>query len=358
MDTTTSVVLSSAAADEFVELSSPHLKVRGRLFKKEILPWGEFSHPRNPKFKVNVDQDFYRQLKQNFDNKVCPIVQVPMVDDQNRHVESPERNIGQVVDLGSDSHGIYAYIDVRKNADDVGQTLLGASAKMSLNHLDRTTNQYVGPALYHVAVTNRPYLTNLSDFEEVAMSDDTEEEAELLVNGVSETQSISKEEIPMVTKDEAITALSEYGIDVNAGQAALQELQGFVDLSNVIEVDAVTPEAVSSAIVDLSNSINERDQQIETLTTQLNEVNLSKAQAEVEKYIEEGRILPAMKDDMVDLSLTDRDRFERFLLPEDFARVEMSEQGVTTSEDTHQNDPEDAAKAEGARLATLAQGRN
>lgn len=358
MDT---VILSSPATHDFVECSRRHVKTSGKLFKKQIFRWGEFSHPENPNYKIKVDRDFYDALKRNFDNGVCPIVQVPLVNELNQHVESPERNIGEVVDMSADEEGVNVFIDVRRHAEDVGEIILGASAKMSLNYMDRRINKAVGPTLIHVAATNRPYLVDLKDFETVAASDaDTNDEVVLLLSDGDNVKTSSEEESSM-TKDELIAALSEYGIDVVKGQQALEEVEGFVALSNVLGDDVVaTPEVLSNTIVELTNSVQERDAQLEEreariqeLTSQIQDVNLSAATAEVESLIEKGRILPAWKEDMIELSMSDRKRFETFLLPEEMAEAELSEQGFTSSESTHEEDPAARAKAEGERLANL-----
>ena len=208
-------VLLSGPTENYVDCSSPHVKVTGKLVRKQIFTWGEFSHPNNPDFKINVDKDFYSKLKKNFDDLVCPIVQYPMVDASNRHVEDPERNLGEIVDLDSDEFGVNAYIDVRKHGDDVGRTILGASAKVSLNYLDTKTNKHVGPTLIHVAATNRPYLTDLDGYQTVSASVDTvEDETVLLLSADSEGDIEESKPIKeaIVDKDELITALTELGV--------------------------------------------------------------------------------------------------------------------------------------------------
>lgn len=357
MDT---VILSSQVTDDYVECSRRHVKSTGTLFKKQIFRWGEFSHPMNSDIKINVDQDFYNALKRNFDNGVCPIVQVPLANEQNQHVESPERNIGEIVDMSSDDEGVNVYIDVRRHAEDVGEIILGASAKISLNYKDTRTNTFVGPTLLHVAATNRPYLVDLNDFETVSASAaDTNEEPILLLSNVEE-MSNSEEDIKM-NKEELIAALSEHGIDVAAGQQALTDIEGFVALSNVLGDDIVaTPDTLSQTIVDLTASIADRDsklaereERIQQLTSQMQEASLSAAEAEVDGLIQDGRILPAWRDNMVQLSMNDRDAFTTFLLPEEYAKVELSEQGFTSTKETLEEDPAARIAAEGIRLANL-----
>lgn len=353
------IILSGTVTDDFIECSKRHVKTTGRLFKKQIFRWGEFNHPMNPDIKINVDQKFYDSLKRNFDNGVCPIVQVPLADEFNRHVESPEKNIGEVVDMSADSSGVYVYIDARRHAEDIGEIILGASAKISLNYKDTATNNSVGPTLLHVALTNRPFLTNLSDFETVSASNaDTTDEVVLLTGG--DTQIPPKEE-PHMDKEELIAALSEYDIDVMAGQQALTDLEGYVSLSSVLGEDIVaTPDTLSSAIVELTSSLGERDSKIaeqetriQSLTEQILEVNLAAAEAEVDTLIAAGRIRPSTREAMIDLSQNDRERFELFLIPEEEARIELNELGLTTSEQTLEEDPHTRAVAEGERLANL-----
>ena len=356
-------ILSSPSMDDFVECSRRHVKTTGRLFKKQIFRWGEFSHPANANYKINVDREFYDTLKRNFDSGVCPIVQVPLANEKNQHVESPDRNIGEVVDMSADDEGVNVYIDVRKYSEDVGKTILGASAMFSLNYMDHRTNQKVGPALLHVCATNRPYLTDLKDFETVSASAaDTNEEVVVLLSDVADNNVVpNSEEETSMTKEELIAALSEHGIDVAAGQQALADVEGFVALSSVLGDDVVaTPDALSNTIVELTNSIKERDTQIQereeriqTLTAQIQEASLSNATAEVEDLIEKGRILPAWKDQMIELSMSDHEKFTSFLLPEEYAKVELSEQGFTSAENTLEEDPLARAKAEGERLAEL-----
>lgn len=165
-----------------------------------------------------------------------------------------------------------------------------------------------------------------------------------------------------MTKEELIAALSEYSIDVAAGQQALADLEGYVALSSVLGDDSIvaTPDTLSNTIVDLTNSLQERDAKIEEqetrlqdLTAQIQEINLSAATAEVESLIEKGRIRPVTKDVMIDLSMNDRERFELFLIPEEEAQIELSEQGFTTSESSQEKTPEERAREIGARLAEL-----
>lgn len=357
------VILSSHDSEEFIECASSHVKTKGKLFKKMMFRWGEFSHPRNPQVKIKVDQDFYTSLKKNFDSRVVQNVHFPMVNDRNEHSDAVDRNLGEIVDLTSDDKGIYAYIDVRKNQDDIGTTILGASAKIQMNYLDRRTNKNVGPTLIHLASTNLPFLTDLDGYEEVAASDaDTYSEAVLLTD-TSESQNVNtvptKEETAM-TKEELIAELSEnHGIDVQRGQDALLELEGYVALSDVVSGEGpVTPSVLSDTIVELTNSVQARDAQIDELNTELQGIKTAAAADKVDELIGKGRILKSWRDHMIDLSLTDSDKFDAMLIPEGVMEAEFSEVGITTAEEPRSEEDKLAeARARGAEIAARARGK-
>src|ERR1043165_5409406 len=103
----------SSAYDEMTEASVElSRKSSGTLFRKHILNVGkDLIHPAVGRMKI--DDDFVKSLKSNFDNKACDIVQVPLANDKNQHVEDPDRNVGEVVDIEVKDNKVYAVIDAR-----------------------------------------------------------------------------------------------------------------------------------------------------------------------------------------------------------------------------------------------------
>lgn len=172
-------IIPSPDAEPYLELAkSP----TGRVFRKHILNLGPLIHPKTGK-RLQLDEQFYSQLKRNFDAGVS-MVQVPLADDRNQHSEAPERNTGEVIGLERDGSKVYALLDIRdaavagKLAD---RTLMGASAMISMNYTDTSTGRKVGPALLHSCITNRPYVTGLGDYEEVVAA--TAEAYDVLPDG-------------------------------------------------------------------------------------------------------------------------------------------------------------------------------
>lgn len=303
--------------DGFVELSS---KATGRRFKKHLLSEGELLYPGVRGGKVKVDAEFLNTIKRNFDNNVCSIVQVPLAGPKNEHTEDPERNIGRVVELSVEDGKLYAIADVRKHADDIGSTLLGASAMLALNYKDTRTGENAGPTLLHMAVTNRPYVVGLEDYEEViAASGDSIDEAVVLT-------AHTKEESMDLTLDEMFDALKvDHGIDVPAlqdqAEKAAKAEEVVAQLSNLVsEVSGIvrlsnaeaTPEEVLSAVTSLAEENVELSNRLEAMDA---DARRKDAEARVDALISEGRILEMKRDANVELCLSNTELFEA-LLPE------------------------------------------
>src|SRR6187551_567981 len=364
----------SVAYDEMdearIELSR---KSTGTLFRKHILSKGDLMHPTTGK-KIKIDDAFVKQLKSNFDNKVCPIVQVPLANDSNQHVEDPDRNVGEVIDVEISGDKVYAVIDARKSVDNFkNKTYIGASAMLSLDYTDTSTGKKSGPTLCHVAVTNRPYITNLEDYEEIVKaSADNSEEAVLLtepvetvVNDDSGSENEPEvEEHKTMTKEELIAALKdEHSIDVVALQAEAAKpaaTDSTAELSNrlvaaltdagVVKLSAddtsAPVEQVVGAVVELASDNVKLTNRIDALELSNREKD---AKAEVKAKVAEGFIDPASADAMIELYMSNTDLYNKLLPAE--PKVNLSGQAVGTSTDAEDSKVELDVNAEVARLS-------
>jgi Mu-like prophage I protein len=370
------VIIPSKDGHAYGEMSEANVELSrrssGTLFRKHILTKGELIHPAT-KQRIKVDDNFINTMKKNFDAKVCPIVQVPLANDNNAHVEDPDRNVGEVVDIEVSGDKVYAVIDARRNVERFkDRTYIGASAMLSLDYTDTNTDKRVGPTLCHVAVTNRPYITNLDEYEEIVKaSADNSDEAVLLTEPATEenvdTQSGSKEEPEVeghktMTKEELIAALKEeHGIDVDALQTEAAKPADAAELSNKL-VTALTDAGVVKLSADDSNSNVEQvvnavvdlAKDNVSLSNRLEKLELSKAESEadfeVTTKIRDGYIDPAKKDAMVKLYLSNKDLYNDLLPGE--PKVELSaERG--TSVEASENKVEVDVDAEIARLSQL-----
>lgn len=334
-------VVIPAPADDFVALARDR-RATGRTFKKHILNLGPLIHPQSGKV-LQLDENWFNQLKSNFDAKVCPIVQVPLADEKNAHSEAPERNIGEVIDVRREGNKVFAIIDARGNlpgssqpaADSLGTTLLGASAFLHMNYADTRTGRKVGPTLLHVAVTNRPYVTDLDDFESVhevaasaAAAWEWDDEIVTLTAPTWNTAMLD----PV---DQEMLGLAETG-PVAASEMARQ-LAG-----NLAVVNAPTEELLAelrhrgvpvssreAADAALSMSLSMQDAQAEArenedeleLTVRQNEelrltveqLQLSQAQTRVDHLIRNGYLVPTQAETMLELAMHSPDQFEALI---------------------------------------------
>lgn len=365
-----------SAYDEMTEASVElSRKSTGTLFRKHILNVGkDLIHPAVGRLKI--DEEFVNTLKKNFDNKACDIVQVPKANAKNQHVEDPDANVGEVVDIEVKDNKVYAVIDARdpKAVEKFrNKTYIGASAMIAMNYTDTNTAKKVGPTLCHVAVTNRPYITNLEDYEEIVKaSADNSEEAVLLTEPATEdvvndnTGSSEEPELKehnTMTKEELIAALKkDHGIDVDALQADATKATDTTELSNKL-VTALTDagvvklsnddtsanvEQVVGAVVELANTNVQLEKRIDDLELSNKEIL---ATTEVESKIRDGFIEPAKKKAMVKLYLSNHELYTELLPSEPIVNLSGESTGVGEQPQDEKNEFDPAAEAE--RLAKL-----
>ena len=352
--------------DEFVELGRSPV---GKLYRKHILKLGEFPHPADPSKKLIIDEDTIEHLMTNFADGIADIVQVPKVDGANKHTEDPDRNIGEVVNLERRKDGgLDAIIDVRTaDADKVGRTLLGASAMMHMNYTDTRTGERKGPTLLHTAITNRPYITGLDDFQEIVAASADTSGTEVVEFGQEETgMTLTREELLAALKD-------DHGIDVEELQAradsapqtdgeefakavmsVLQEA-GVVTLSNDDgddgEKEPITTREVAEAVIELAQEKNELTGEVKSLREERDEARAKAAEEEVDGLVKVGRILPKQRDKMVELARDDRETFDA-ILPDKPLVLLSHEEGIETFDEPGS----EKMDAEIARLAAVANG--
>lgn len=352
--------------DGFRELSSNEMlhlarQPQGRVFRKQILHYGDLIYPGVKGGRVKVDEEFADKLITNFTNKVADIVQIPKAGPDNEHTEDPDRNIGEVINLVKTPKGVYADLDVRipEDAEKIGKTLLGASAMLHLNYEHTKTGEKVGPTLLHTAITNRPYVTELDDFEEIVAASGKGADSTyqmVVLTPAPETQEESK-----MTLDELLAELkTDHDIDVPALQAKAAEADKALALSNKIQEELVTTGLLKLSNTDetvdadtLIGAVAEAGEKIVELTNSVKEIReeaaSKEATAEVEKLVLSGYILPKNKTAMVQLRKDNKELFDQ-LVPEKPIVKLSQEEGQEPTDESHQ----ETVESEIARLTAIA----
>jgi len=340
------VIIPSPPGD-FIELARSR-EYTGQHWRKHILNLGELIHPKTGE-KIPLDDDFYARLADNFQRGVCDIVQAPVANDDNKHVETPLANGGEVMGLHRDGKKIYVDLDVRDPDVQKGlknRTILGASAFLHLDYTDSRTGRKVGPTLLHSCFTNRPYVTGLDDYEPViAATADSEGDVVVLAQ---------EEAVP--TKDELIAALkAEHGIDVEALQAAASQQTDLSQLTAMLTASLGSEAPAPSE--DQTVSLTDVVQAVASLSTKLTAVEednaslrLTNAEAEVDGYIKTGRVMPKQRNAFVKLAMTDREQMAE-LLPDKPIIALNAQAGATDPDPAGSHDMD--IDAEVARLSAL-----
>jgi hypothetical protein len=304
-------------------------QVQGRLFEKHILNKGPLIHPKTGDI-INVDDAFVHAMQENFANGVCDIVQVPLANDQNQHVETAAANLGEVMGIRERGNKVYALIDARQDAEKFGKTYLGASAFLSTDYTNSATGKKSGPTLLHVAVTNRPYVTGLDDYKEViAASDDNPGEVVVLTEPEETAVPLTKEELLAKLRDEhgidvaALTAAADQPPDTAALTSALAEAlkaTGAVQLSAPGDgQDQVSLSDVTAAVVELAQTNT-------ALTADVAGLKRERAEAEVDALIGVGRLLPKARTTAIEMALSNRAGLEAIVAPAETPYVALARQ--------------------------------
>jgi hypothetical protein len=324
------VIPSPPGGEDYSELAlaARPRQARGTVFRKHILNLGTLFHPKTGE-PIALDEPWFDRFKANFDSGVCPIAQVPLASDENKHVEDPMRNAGEVIGLERVGRKIYDLIDIRD--PEVARRIkdgriMGASAMLSLDYRDTRTNAKAGPALLHHCLTNRPYVTDLDDYEEVlAASADYTGDAVVL----------AQEELRM-TREELIAALKdEHGIDVDALQEQVSQRTDMSQLTAML-TEALRPASGTLQLTggttdetvtlgDVIGAVAELAEKNVSLTGTVGELRKDAAEREVDGYVGNGRLLPKTREYAVRLVLSgDRDGLDAILAPENAPYVKLN----------------------------------
>lgn len=337
-------VIIPSPADEFELQLTRSRRATGTVFRKHILNLGDLIHPQTGKV-LKLDEGWFDQLKTNFDAGVCPIVQVPLADSQNLHDERPDRNLGEVIDIERQGRKVYALVDIRGNlpdgrpaAPEVGKTLLGTSAFLHMNYKDTRTGKTVGPTLLHACVTNRPYVTDLDDYEPVIAATaaaDMDYET-VVLTGPEEP------EMPEFTKDELMAQLkNQHGIDVQALMAqASDQSQLTAALTMALSQAGQATDPNGLTLTDLAGAITELAQRGDVYLSTINELKHERAEARVQGLIDNGYLVPTQKAAMVKLAMNDSDMFDQLVPASPVIKMSapVGTPGAPQGEDKHEDE--------------------
>jgi len=146
---------------------SEYPNAKGKLYKKRIINFGEYADQWFPEYFLHLDEAWGESVLQNFKDGTVGRVYVPA-----SHTDDPDKNRGEVIDmmLSADGAGIDAILDIRdeETVEKIEADLIwDVSIGFTMNWITKEGDEK-GPAIYHVALVNNPYIEDMTPFEAFA----------------------------------------------------------------------------------------------------------------------------------------------------------------------------------------------
>lgn len=143
-------------------------EAKGTLYKKRIINFGEYADQWFPEYSLELSKEVWgKEVLENFKAKTVGRVYVP-----SSHTDDPDKNRGEVIDmfLSDDEAGIDAIIDIRdpETVQKIEADLIwDVSIGFTMNWITKEGDEK-GAAIYHVALVNNPYIEDMTPFEAFA----------------------------------------------------------------------------------------------------------------------------------------------------------------------------------------------
>lgn len=319
-------------------------KVGPRTYRKRILRYGKWHHAAAPGGILDVSPEYGAKLVANFNEGVWDTAAVTHGHPKDEK-DGTLLSTGEVLGLEQDADGVWGIVKVSADTAtkiDAGE-IKGCSAGLIDNYVDHEVNGRgeVGPVLAHLALTNEPYIKGLGDFAPVQLADEGEA---VLLSPVD-----PKEEVPM-DRAELLAAAKTAGIDIEALEASAAKVTDLeAKLAAAPTTETVVEEATAAAQGELVAALGEALVGAQVITLAEGETPnlasvvkaitsavadgktaqatllLSEAEGAVDAAIRSGKAVPAKRDALVKLALSDRATFDA-LLPDE-AIVPLGERG-------------------------------
>lgn len=224
----------------------------GAVFYKQLVAFGEWVNPMFPIESMTLDKEWGLKVAANFESGIVGKIPVPL-----NHTDDVEANAGELVKLEVQDDGLYGYLEIRR-PDVIGQIRNGLIFDVSIgfdwDFVDTKTGETHGPAIFHVALVNNPYLSGMQPFAEI--SDVVNEFSAGLAKPLSSSVimlSKSKAEELNRMKTVKITNDKAFAVDVKYTDADGKEQTANLAAGAEHEVPAEQQEAVEKQITDATD---------------------------------------------------------------------------------------------------------
>ena len=290
-----------------VELAENN-ETKFKRFWKQIAGYGDFVDPRNPKKKMVLDKTWGERIVDNFKNGPIKRVPTPLGHPQTS-TELAEKNKGWLVDVEARDDGLFGLLEIRKQdaADDIENgVLVDTSVAFDEQYTDKRTGKIYRDVLKHVGLVNDPFIKGMTEFE-AALSDGNL--ATILFSDGGNNNNEKEISMTLVKNDR------EFPVEVTYTEAE-EEKKVTIEAGAEAEVPEDQVEAVTKQIADAVAPEEEDDEQLSdeekkakeladreaAIAAKEKELSDKQAEAEYERLLSEGKIVPAQKDAFIALS--------------------------------------------------------
>lgn len=302
----------------------------GRRYRKQLVKFGAWVNPHDPRKKMVLDKTWAAQVVQNFKDKV--LNKVPVVEGHpksSRELLAATR--GWLAGLSIEDDGIYGELDITASeaSEKIDNGLYDdVSISFDPDYLEKLKGDNVGPALLHVGIANDPYIKGMKPF--VALAD----KAKVIMLSESKELEVSKvkndREFPVEVKftddGEEKTVTVQPGEEIEVPEDAAEAVEGQVKeaqapeaektdeekaaeeaaAKEAAEKEAAEKEAADKAAADAKAKEeaekSELEKTKEALADAQNKIALGEAEKAYDTLLHEGKIVPAQHDTFIALS--------------------------------------------------------
>lgn len=254
IEKTTLMSLFSSAADmELAKATSLPSEVRARatgtVYRKQLFTYGTWINPNwwwDDELTMELTQELALAMKANFDNNtIGSKLTVP-----RNHTGDVNANTGEVIGMEVAPDALYVYLDVRdaKTAEDIDKGLIwDVSAGFDFDWVSQKDGSHHGPCLLHVALTDEPYINNMTGFEKTELSKREKVFAEqFAIDGKPGVIMMSKSKLKEINMLKLSTVKNDKDYPVKVTYKDDKENEVTIEVAAGAEVDV--PETAAEAV--------------------------------------------------------------------------------------------------------------
>lgn len=228
-------------------------KATGAVYRKQLFTYGTWINPNwwwDDELLMDLTMELALAMKANFDNNtIGSKLTVP-----RNHTGDVNANAGEVIGFEVGNDAAYVYLDVRdaKTAADIDSGLIwDVSAGFDFDWVSQKDGSHHGPCLLHVALTDEPYINNMTGFEKTELSKRNESFAkQFAIDGKPSVIMMSKnkyEELNMI-KLSTVKNEKDYPVTVTYKDAKENDISITLEAGHEVDVPEEAVETVKTQI--------------------------------------------------------------------------------------------------------------